>query len=43
MRYLIDTNIYLFIIQEKDKLSKEVSDIIADYENKIYISSESIK
>jgi len=33
----------LLTIQEKDKLSKDVSDIIFDYENKIYISSESIK
>jgi PIN domain nuclease of toxin-antitoxin system len=43
MRYLIDTNILLFFIQEKDKLSKDVWNILADYENKIYISSESIK
>jgi|TergutMp193P3_1026864.scaffolds.fasta_scaffold120025_1 PIN domain nuclease of toxin-antitoxin system len=43
MRYLIDTNIFLFALQERDKLSKDVLDIITDYENKIYISSESIK
>ncbi|MCL2282705.1 MAG: type II toxin-antitoxin system VapC family toxin [Fibromonadales bacterium] len=43
MRYLIDTNIFLFAIQEKDKLNKEVLSIITDYENKIYISSESLK
>jgi len=43
MRYLIDTNIFLFVIQEQDKLSKDVQFIIDDYENKIYISSESIK
>jgi len=43
MRYLIDTNIFLFVIQEQDKLSKDVQYIIYDYENKIYISSESIK
>jgi PIN domain nuclease of toxin-antitoxin system len=30
-------------MQERDKLSKEVLDIITDYENRIYISSESIK
>lgn len=43
MRYLIDTNIFLFAMQEQDKLSKDVQHIIDDYENKIYISSESIK
>jgi len=43
MRYLIDTNIFLFAMRERDKLHKNVLDIITDYENKIYISSESIK
>ncbi|MDR2908110.1 MAG: type II toxin-antitoxin system VapC family toxin [Bacteroidales bacterium] len=42
MRYLIDTNILLYIL-ENDNLSKEVYDIVWDYENSIYISSESIK
>jgi len=43
MRYLIDTNIFLFAMRERDKLHRDVLDIITDYENKIYISSESIK
>jgi len=43
MRYLVDTNIFLFAMRERDKLQKDVLDIITDYENKIYISSESIK
>jgi PIN domain nuclease of toxin-antitoxin system len=43
MRYLIDTNIFLFVVQEEDKLSRDVKCIIYDYENNIYISSESIK
>ncbi len=43
MRYIIDTNIFLFVIQERDKLSGDVWDILNDYENKIYISSESVK
>jgi len=43
MRYLIDTNILLYIIFEKDRLSKEVCEIVEDYENSIYISSESLK
>jgi PIN domain nuclease of toxin-antitoxin system len=40
---MIDTNIFLFVIQERDKLSGDVWDILNDYENKIYISSESVK
>jgi PIN domain nuclease of toxin-antitoxin system len=42
MRYLIDTNIFLFAMQERDKLSKDVLDIITDYENRIYIKKEHI-
>jgi PIN domain nuclease of toxin-antitoxin system len=43
MCYFIDTNIFLFFIREKDRLSKNVFDILTDYENIIYLSSESIK
>ena len=43
MCYLIDTNVFLFFIREKDRLSKNVFDILTDYENTIYLSSESIK
>ena len=43
MCYLIDTNVFLFFIREKDRLSKNVFDILTDYENVIYLSSESIK
>jgi PIN domain nuclease of toxin-antitoxin system len=42
MRYLVDTNILLYIL-ERDNLSKEVCDIIFDYENSVFISSESVK
>jgi len=43
MRYLIDTNILLYIIFERDKLSKEVCEIVEDYENSVYVSAESLK
>ncbi|MDR0517798.1 MAG: type II toxin-antitoxin system VapC family toxin [Fibromonadaceae bacterium] len=43
MRYLIDTNILLFIILEKDRLSKEVSELLCDTSNTINISSRSIE
>jgi PIN domain nuclease of toxin-antitoxin system len=43
MRYLIDTNIVVFSMIEKDRLSRYVSDILNDCENRIYVSSESVK
>jgi PIN domain nuclease of toxin-antitoxin system len=43
MRYLIDTNIFIRIVTENDRLSADVRYILDDYENIIYVSSESIK
>jgi PIN domain nuclease of toxin-antitoxin system len=43
MRYLIDTNILLFIVKEKDRLSKDVAELLSDYSNTINISSRSIE
>ncbi|GHV23652.1 hypothetical protein AGMMS49959_17400 [Planctomycetales bacterium] len=42
-RYLIDTNIFLFRVMEVEALNKNVVDIFDDYENSIYLSSESVK
>ena len=43
MRYYLDTNIVLFYIQNKSELTKEVEEILDDYSNYIYISSEVVK
>ncbi len=43
MRYLIDTNIFIFAIKEEDRLSKEVSELLLDPSNTINISSRSIE
>ncbi len=43
MRYLIDTNIFLFFIRENDRLSKEVFESLCDPLNTINISSRSIE
>ncbi|MCL2650826.1 MAG: type II toxin-antitoxin system VapC family toxin [Candidatus Azobacteroides sp.] len=43
MRYLIDTNIFLFYASDREQLDKEILQILEDYENQIYISSESVK
>jgi PIN domain nuclease of toxin-antitoxin system len=42
-RYLIDTNIICFLFNEKEMLKRWVLDILEDYENRIYTSSECIK
>jgi len=43
MRYLIDTNIFLYSNYDKTLLSRDVTHIIENYENIIYMSSESVK
>ena len=43
MRYFIDTNVFIFVITEKHRLKKNVAQFLEDYENQIYVSSESIK
>ena len=43
MRYLIDTNIFIHMATDGDLLSRNVSVILGDYENLIYISTESLR
>ena len=43
MRYLIDTNVFLFYASDREQLNKDVLQILDDYENLIYVSSESVK
>jgi PIN domain nuclease of toxin-antitoxin system len=42
MRYLIDTNVFINFVED-DYISHDVRNILEDYENTIYVSSESIK
>jgi len=42
-RYMLDTNIFAFYVEEEDRLSQDVYAILEDYGNKLYMSSESIK
>ena len=42
MRYLIDTNVFIRFIKDHD-LADDTKDILEDYENIIYVSSESVK
>ena len=43
MRYIIDTNIFVYIAQDYSSLSREVLDIISDYSNTFHMSAESVK
>ena len=43
MRYLIDTNIFIYYATDKSLLSNDVLSILEDYENTICISTESLR
>lgn len=42
MRYLIDTNILIFILIDKHYIDTNVKHLLSDYNNVIYVSSSSI-
>ena len=43
MRYLIDTHIFIWYAKERENLSRDVLAIIEDYDNQIFLSSESLR
>ena len=43
MRFFIDTNVFIYSLIAKYQLKKNVLQLLEDYENQIYVSSESIK
>jgi PIN domain nuclease of toxin-antitoxin system len=43
MRYLIDTHIFIWYLKDRDMLSRDVIDILEDYDNQIYLSAESLR
>ncbi|MCL2435239.1 MAG: type II toxin-antitoxin system VapC family toxin [Lentimicrobiaceae bacterium] len=43
MRYYIDTNILIYLLDNKSNLSKNTKSIFEDYEHQIHVSSETIK
>lgn len=43
MRYLIDTNIFVYIAADPDFLSRDVQAIISDTDNQLCISAESVR
>ena len=43
MRYLIDTNIFVFFVADPDRLSRDVRMLLEDYDSQLSISTESVK
>ena len=43
MRYLIDTNVLIFLILDKEMIHRDVKQLFDDYSNSFYISAESVK
>ena len=43
MRYLIDTNIFIYLAMDNQQINNDVAAILGDYENLIYISTESLR
>ncbi|MGP1621840.1 MAG: type II toxin-antitoxin system VapC family toxin [Candidatus Cryptobacteroides sp.] len=43
MRYLLDTNIYVYSIVDRKSLSLDVLSILEDYDNSFCMSAESVK
>ena len=43
MRYLLDTNIFVFLSLDPDSLSRDVLALLEDYDSQLYISTESVK
>ena len=43
MRYLLDTNIYIYFFLDREQLSRDVRAILEDYDNTFCISSETVR
>jgi len=43
MRFLIDTNIFIYYATDQQRLSRDVFALLTDYDNLIYISNESLR
>ena len=42
-RYLLDTNIVLFFLFNRNELEREILDLLKDYNNRLYISTASMQ
>ena len=43
MRYLLDTNIFIYAAIDRESLSRDVKAILEDYDNSFYVSAETVR
>lgn len=43
MRLLLDTCIVFFMVEEEDRISKDIAAMLDDYDNQLYVSMETVK
>jgi len=43
MRYLLDTNIFIYWVTDKDSLSEDVSEALHEPDAQLYVSSETVR
>ena len=43
MRYMIDTNIFVYMTQDISSLEHDIRELLSDYSNTLHISAESVK
>ena len=43
MRYLLDTNVFIFAVIDRDALSRDVKAILEDYDNTFCVSAETVR
>ena len=43
MRYMIDTNIFVYMTQDISSLRHDIRELLSDYSNTLHMSAESVK
>ena len=43
MRYMIDTNIFVYMTQDISSLEHDIRELLSDYSNTLHMSAESVK
>lgn len=40
---MLDTNIFVYYVSDKDSLTREVANMLSDYDNQLFLSMESVR
>lgn len=43
MRLMLDTNIFVYYVSDKDSLTRDVANMLSDYDNQLFLSMESVR